>query len=252
MTALVSGVLLLLGVLGFWQAQARRQGKRAPFEHFLAEFIAPAQQAAGKARNAVTPDPDYPLTNVGLERLRAADEENRVLRKLLRLRDTTVAGAMTAEVIAREHNPWQGYITLDKGRADGVDEHMVALTPDGILGQITDVGLRTAKVLLLTDSASGIGAMTTRGKAIGVVKGDRDGRCRIAYIPGTADVLPGDVVVTSGESQLYLKGLPLGTVEEVKPDAALSSRIVIMRPAADPARVKFVLLVKYQLPNGAE
>ncbi len=252
MLALVIGLLLVLGVLSFWQARSRRAGTRAPFERFLAEFIAPAQQMAGAVRNAATPDPDYPLTPVGLERLRAAEEENRLLRKLLQLRDTTAATAFVAEVIARETNPWAGYLTLDKGSVDGVEPRMAVLTPDGVLGQITEVNLHTAKVLLLTDGASGIGAVTPRGKAFGVVKGDTHGRCRVAYVPGTADVLPGDTVVTSGESQVFIKGLRLGTVDDVKPDTAQSARIVIMRPAANPATAKHVLLVKYQLPNGVE
>lgn len=242
--ALVIGLLLLVGGLGYWQARARQVGKRAPFDRFLEEFLAPGQQVAGTLRNAASPDPQYtvdPLTPVGLERLRAAEEENARLRKLLELRDTTVKGAKTAEVISRE-----GYLVLNKGRAEGVETSMVVLTPDGVLGQVTAVNSHTADVLPLTDSTSGIGAVTMRGRAFGVLNGGQDGRCRMEYVAGSADIQPGDIVVTSGLSRIFPAGLPLGTVESVTNGTAVSSRIAFIAPAANPAQAEFVLLVKYQ------
>jgi hypothetical protein len=254
---LVIGVLLVLGGLGFWQARARQAQSRAPFERFLAEVLVPSQRVAGTLRNATHPDPRYaldPLSPLGTERLHALEAENQRLRALLTLRETKARTAVIAEIIARDTTPGQGYLTLDKGRAEGIEPHMVVLTPEGVLGQVIEVYSHSArsKIMPLTDDASGIGAVTTRGRAFGVLKGGKGRTCRMVYIAGTADIRPGDTVITSGLSRIYPPGLLLGTVESVEADPALSSRIASVKPAANPAQAEFVLLVTYPSPPAGQ
>lgn len=184
------------------------------------------------------------MTAVGEARLRQLEEENRELRAALALRDRLPTRAITAEVIGRSLLPWEGNLLLGIGAADGVEPHMVALTPDGVLGQVTTVTAHTAEILPLTDPQSGIAAMTERTKSPGVLKGDRDGKCQLNYLSGDADVKPGDRVLTSGLGEYFARGLPLGAISEVTNNTTLSSRIATITPTVNPATVVLVVLVK--------
>ena len=193
------------------------------------------------------PAPQYavtPLTAVGMERLRQLEEENRQLRAALGLRDRFPTRALAAEVIGRNNVPWEGNLLIGKGSADGVLPHMVAVVPDGVLGQVAEVSAHLAKIMLVTDTASGLPAMTVRTQAPGVVKGDGTGQCRLLYLDGNADVLPGDRVITSGLGLVFPRGLPIGEVTGVTSNATLSSRIAAVTPTVDPTKVEFVVLVK--------
>lgn len=248
MLLLIAGVVLLIAGLAVWQARARQRGERAPIDKLLMEVLAPSLRVAGAARDLVSrelPVETDPLTPVSLARLRQLEEENQRLRELMALRQQLPGHALAAEVIGRGSSVWQGYLQLGKGKWDGVAPKMVALAPAGVIGQVVTTTPHTAEVLPLTDRACGIGAMTTRGKACGVLKGYRNGKCALVYLSGQSDVAPGDEVVTSGLGRVYPKGLPLGIVERVEQDTALSSRIAIVTPAANPAKVEYVVVVGY-------
>jgi len=257
--ALIVVLAGLIAGLGWWQARARDHGNAAPFEKLLREFLAPSVRVAGELRNTLTPDQSFitgPLTEVNQARLRALEEENRRLRALLALRDQLPAGTLVAEVIARQREPWQGNLILDKGTLDGMAARMVAITPDGVVGEVVDVTAHTAAVIPLTDTASGIGALLERTKTPGILHGDRDGLCRLDHLPGTADVRVGELVVTSGLGSIvpklvtprpdspFVKGLPLGRVTAVIRDPAISARSAFVQPAVDLARVEMVVLIQ--------
>ncbi|HEX2949721.1 MAG TPA: rod shape-determining protein MreC [Armatimonadota bacterium] len=233
--------------LNWWQDHARRQGMRSPAERMLITILSPSIRIAGAVRNTVSPDPQYtadPLPPVGMERLQQLEYENQQLRAVLDLRQRVSGTPIAAEVIGRGINPWQGYLILDKGQAEKVEPHMIVLTPDGVLGQVATVTAHTAEVLLLTDRASGIGAMIERTRETGVLKGGQSGQCQLVYLADQAVIQAGDMVVTSGLGEFYPKGLPLGKVVSVQDDHSLSSRTAVVAPAANSSTVEMVLLTK--------
>jgi len=241
------GILLgLVGVLGWRQLLQPRAGLPAPVAQLLLECYTPVLRAGGRVYAARQPAPPAPagMTPAGAARLRALEEENRQLRGLLALRDRLPAGALAAEVTGRHAVPWLGLLTIDKGTRDGVAPRMVALAPAGVVGAVMTASSHSAQLLPLTDPACGIGAMLARTKVPGVLKGDRDGRCRLVYLPGTADVRPGDLVVTSGLGGIFPAGFPLGQVISVTSDRTLSSRAAVVQPAVELAAVTMVVLLR--------
>ncbi len=228
--------------------------------------------------------PADPLTPVGTARLRELEEENTQLRALLGLREVVKSPPLAAQILARGLTPWQGFLQAGAGSAEGVQAQMVALTPVGVLGQVNTVGEHTADIIPLTDSASGIGAKVVREVmvtpppppaianvtpapasvpaatvpsqrtlAVGVLKGYQEGACQpgecyLAYIADQADVKVGDRVVTSGLGHIFghitPAGFPLGEVTAVTRNASLASLDIVVKPAADPATVQWVALVK--------
>jgi len=66
---------------------------------------------------------------------------------------------------------------------------------------------------------------------------------RMQYVPGTADVKTGDLVVTSGIDGIYPKGFVIGTIDHADRGAGAYHEIVI-RPAVDFSRLEEVLIVR--------
>lgn len=239
-------LLLILG-LGGWQWLAHRAHRTSPIEQLTLEILSPSIRAAGKARNRLTPDkPEQtdPLTPTGLAHLRRLEAENLRLRALLALRASLPQGGMAAEIVGRNNIPWQGKLLLDKGASEGVELQMVAVTPEGVLGQVDSVTAHTATLLPLTDHGSGIGAMTERTHAPGILKGAGTNLCQLVELSGQFDVREDDTVVTSGLGEIFPKGLPLGRITSVTRNPLLTSRTAVVQPAADPVTAEMVLLVK--------
>ena len=96
---------------------------------------------------------------------------------------------------------------------------------------------------LLIDRNAAAGALIERTRVQGVVVGVGDGMLHMDYVPGTADVKTGDLVVTSGIDGIYPKGFVIGTVEHVDRGAGAYHEIVV-RPAVDFSRLEEVLVVR--------
>jgi rod shape-determining protein MreC len=148
-------------------------------------------------------------------------EEATRLREILELRPILPFSTMTARVIAREGVPWFRNLTIDKGLKDGVALNAPVLGVGGVMGRVVEVGPGAAKVQLLLDRDCGVGVRIERTRTTAVVAGQvafsdsGTSDLLMKYVPVLADVVPGDVVVTSGLDQIYPKGLVVGRVRSV-------------------------------------
>jgi rod shape-determining protein MreC len=110
--------------------------------------------------------------------------------------------------------------------------------------------LRSSKVQLLIDRNAAAGAIIERTRAQGVVVGVGDDRLRLEYVSEVADVVTGDVVVTSGIDGIYPKGFIIGSVESVERSGGAYKRITI-KPAVDFTSLEEVLVVLTPTPARA-
>ena len=113
--------------------------------------------------------------------------------------------------------------------------------------------VRSAKVQLLIDRNAAAGALIERSRAQGVVVGTGEERLRMEYVSEVADVVVGDIVVTSGIDGLYPKGFIIGRVEAVEKTGPAFKRISV-RPAVDFLSLEEVLVITTPPPvrEGAE
>ncbi len=166
-----------------------------------------------------------------LEEARLENERLKTLVGFIDARDLENE-SVGARVIARPTNSWEAVITIDRGTADGVDNGMPVLGPQGLLGQTVEVTEHSARVRLIADQRSGVAAMIQATRAEGVVWGSLAGSLRMDYVSRETTVVPGDLVLTSGMGGVYPKGLLIGEVTEIDtPENALFPRIAV-RPSA--------------------
>ena len=180
------------------------------------------------------------LYNAGREnqRLRAELDQTR-----LRLQ-TVEARAAEADELATLLQFRQSYpdtILIDRGRDSGLRVNMAVLTPDGVVGKVVEVFDSTAQVLLISDRKSGVGVELADTQVKGVLKGTGSSLCRLEYIPHEETVAVGAQLLTSGQDQLFPKGLPVGQVLSVRPGEFFQE--IVIQPAAPLSRLEQVLVL---------
>src|SRR6266487_4393565 len=157
---------------------------------------------------------DLAAAQIVAQEQQALASRARGLEKLLELRDRTSLQTTAAEIIGAATSQDFRTVTIDKGTRDGLRPDMAVISPAGVVGRIVVPSARSAKVQLLVDRNAAAGAMIQRSRAEGVVIGGGDG-LRLEYVSELSDVMPGDLVVTSGIDGIYPKGFTIGRVETV-------------------------------------
>jgi rod shape-determining protein MreC len=165
------------------------------------------------------------------------------LRQLLELKERSGLETVAAEIIAGSASPEFRTMTIDKGSSDGLEANMAVISPAGVVGRVILSSPSAAKVQLLIDRNAAAGALIERTRVQGVVTGVGDGSLRMEYVPGTADVKPGDLVVTSGIDGIYPKGFVIGTIDVADRGPGTYHEIVV-KPAVDVTRLEEVLVVR--------
>lgn len=173
------------------------------------------------------------------ERAQAQRAEN--FRQLLELRERAGVATVAAEIIAGPASIEFRDMTIDKGSQDGVVKDMAVISPAGVVGRVMLSSPRAARVQMLIDRNAAAGALIERTRAQGLVVG-QGSALRMDYVPGTADVQPGDLVVTSGIDKIYPKGFVIGTVEAIDRGPGTFHEISV-RPSVDFSRLEEVLVV---------
>ena len=156
-----------------------------------------------------------------------------------------------ADVVHVDHSSWlRTLLIYEPGRQAVVNSPVTS--PEGVVGRVILRQGAYAKVQLVIDRASGIGAMVKRTRRQGVVHGAGSEGLTLDYLPQRADVRIGDSVVTAGTDGLYPRGLPLGVVVEVSSEGELLQRIRLV-PAVDFGVLDQVfVLLRDSLPASSE
>ena len=182
--------------------------------------------------------------------------ENERLRKLLDFRTShpqykTLAGS----VISRDYGTWSNTMIIDVGSGEGVAKDMPVITPNGVVGFISDVYPHSARVQLLTDPRTSIGAIVQRpeSRVSSVVRGTGNvpTEPQFVNIAKDADILEGDTLVTSGFGAIYPKGLPLGTIVSIHQNDNDFVKYAVIRPSVDFSKLEEVLVILKSSDTGS-
>jgi rod shape-determining protein MreC len=176
-------------------------------------------------------------------------EENARLRNLLELRPGLVVHSQAAEVMFEASDPYSHKVFIDRGQASGVLLGAPVINEDGVLGQVTRLYPLNAEVTLLTDKDAAIPVLNTRSQARsaafgGVTDGGPGVSMELRFMSGHADVLPGDLLSTSGVDGIYPPGLPVAKVVSVDRRTDAGFARVLLAPVAASGGVRHVLVLE--------
>jgi len=165
----------------------------------------------------------------------ALDAENQRLKASLHWIPDPDASFVTARVVADAGGLYAKAVLLSVGPNHGVKKGEIAVDERGLVGRVTEVGARTARVLLITDLNSRIPIILETSRAHAILVGTNGARPRLLYWPEGVVPQEGERVVTSAEAHAFPANLPIGAVRyagtgapEVEP-AALLQKLEVVR-----------------------
>ena len=179
-----------------------------------------------------------------LQLMAALEAENARLRALLESTAKVGDRVLIAEIMSVDMNPFRHQIVVNKGSMDGVYVGQALIDAQGIIGQVIRDHIFSAEALLITDvdHALPVELVRNRLRTIAVGTGDLE-RLSMPFLPRNADVLEGDLLVTSGLGGTFPPGYPVGIVSNVSSDTGQPFLKITATPAAALNRIREVLLI---------
>lgn len=184
---------------------------------------------------------EYRARNMLLNEL---DRENSNLRKMLAFK-TGYFGykIMPAQIIGRSASNWFETIEINRGLSDNVSVNTAVINGEGLVGRVFEVSQFSSKVLLVTDPSSAVSVLDAATGDMGILAGNSIGPLTIKYISSNADIKVGDRMVTSGMSDIFPKGIFVGSVRSVsKKDYDIFQKVEVS-PAVNFSKLSNIFVV---------
>ncbi len=179
-------------------------------------------------------------------------KENERLREQLEFSQSISERNFPALVIGRDPNSVYSGITIDKGSVNGIKKNMPVIAVQnghvGLVGKITTVGLTTSMVMPVYDYQCNISSRIQTTRDIGLVSGggSPDTPLIMKYIKKRVleELQYGDIIVTSGENDNYLRDIPVGTISKISVLDYDTSLEIELTPVIDFSRLETVIAVE--------
>lgn len=181
--------------------------------------------------------------------------ENQRLSNLLQYKnDAKNLKLQTAKVIGKNIGDIKDTVLINIGSNAGLRENMAVVNASGLVGIIDETYPDASRVLLITSPRCKAGGIVLRAnsRVVGVVNGlaGGDAVLQMSNMARDADIVEGDIVVTSGFGGNHPGGLVIGTVSEVSLNVGGLLKQAKIVPAVDFGRLEEVMVVAdYQNPS---
>ncbi|KMZ12773.1 Rod shape-determining protein MreC [Candidatus Burkholderia humilis] len=182
--------------------------------------------------------------------------ENAHLRALLNLQSRAMPAETPAEIQYDTRDPFTQKVVIGKGAQQNIQDGAPVVTEDGVIGQVTRVFPLQSEVTLLTDKDQAVSVEISRTGLRSVIYGTPKGdTLDLRFVPISADVQAGDMLVTSGLDGVYPPGLPVAKVLRVDKQADTAFARVVCVPVAAVRGARQLLVLHYNVnvpPNPVE
>ena len=184
------------------------------------------------------------------QRFESLEHENAQLRGLTGSLPPLVSKSVLADVVNADLGRLRQRLVIDKGRGAGLFRSQSVVDATGLAGQLVSVGPWSSEVMLITDPEAAVPVEIVRSGVRTLALGTGDSaELNLPYLPATADVKPGDLIVTSGLGGVFPTGIPVGDVVDNTrdPDDLLAQ--VTARPRAHLDRSRQLLALWFDPQN---
>jgi rod shape-determining protein MreC len=247
----ISAAMIIVGKadqIAFQSLRSSAMDAAAPALRMLSHPAAALDAAADHVRRFITVYSDNIQLAEENERLLGWQQvalrlsaENAELRDLSKLVPDPASSFITARVIADSGGAYARSVMVNAGRDNGVARGQAAITGEGLVGRVAEVGSRAARVLLITDLNSRVPVVIDGTRQRAILAGDNSAQPSLRYVDTVGEIRIGDRIVTAGQGGVFPPGLPVGVV------ASLDHETARVEPYAALSRVDYVRLVDYGL-----
>lgn len=172
------------------------------------------------------------------------EHENKELRTLLNYKAEPPLSFISARVIADAGSAYIRSLIVTSGKIDGVKVGMAAMTGEGLIGRVVEVGNWTSRILLITDLNSRIPVMITGSKDQAILAGDNSLLPKLLYLPQDSNIQTGARVLTSGHGGIFPPNLPVGVVTKT------DQWETFVKPIPSLGRINQIRLIDFSLKAG--
>ena len=179
-----------------------------------------------------------------MQKFAALQAENIRLRELLDSSFEIGEKVLIAELMSVNLDPYKHQVVINKGEIHGVYTGQPLVDAEGVMGQIVHAGPYSSTAMLITDTSHAIPVQVNRNGLRSIALGSGSiNRLELPYIPNSADIQPGDLLITSGLGGRFPPGYPVATVNAVQHDPGNAFSSVVATPLAHLNRSREVLLI---------
>ncbi|MGB5425445.1 MAG: rod shape-determining protein MreC [Gammaproteobacteria bacterium] len=179
-----------------------------------------------------------------MQKFAALQAENIRLRELLDSSFEIGEKVLIAELMSVNLDPYKHQVVINKGEIHGVYTGQPLVDAEGVMGQIVHAGPYSSTAMLITDTSHAIPVQVNRNGLRSIALGSGAiNRLELPYIPNSADIQPGDLLITSGLGGRFPPGYPVATVSAVQHDPGNAFSSVVATPLAHLNRSREVLLI---------
>jgi len=180
-----------------------------------------------------------------LMKSRQALTENKKLREMLDFKQGIDYNLISAEVIGKSTIELREYITINKGKKDGITRGMSVRTDAGLAGIVVVVEDNYTLVETLNNRQVKISAKIDRTGIDGILVWGGAKDFNMLNIPRSFDVKVGDELITSNYSRKYPPGLPIGKIVKVEEDKSSLFHKIYVEPFVSFNTLEQVFVIQY-------
>ncbi len=178
--------------------------------------------------------------------LRRLRQENMELRRKIGFRDRSNWPLVPAEIVGKNLALGQNMITLDVGEEDSVTVNMPVINEEGLVGKIVATSGSFSIAMLALHRDFRATAKIKRSRIDGILAWKEGENLVLQNVWKTADIIPGDTVVTSEYSNIFPPEIMIGIIRTIGPgEGGLFSRIDV-EPRVNFASLERVFVVRYR------
>lgn len=179
----------------------------------------------------------------------ALESENDRLRQLIGLGARVRWGFVPAEAIHGRGVRDVTTMTLTAGSNAGVRRLSPVISPEGVVGTVSNVDPTMSEAMIWTHPDFRVSAMSEDGSAFGIVQAHAPSATtgylmEMRGIPFRSQLKPGQLIVSSGLGGVWPRGIPIGTVLSEISTAEGWARTYLLKPVVSPADVGAVMILK--------
>lgn len=145
------------------------------------------------------------------------------------------------------NDPFKSF-TIDKGSADGILVNCPVVTAEGLVGITVEVSEHVSTVRTILSPDLSVAAVASSSNADqGIIEGNvlssENGQTKLIHVPKKNKLKRGDLMITAGNSGLFPKDYPIGTILEIGFDSNGLSVCADIQPCVDVNRLTSVIVI---------
>ncbi len=259
------GIVITIVVLILIVIFSNKEANTSFFENVANKLVMPIQNGLTYLKNKVSGNSTFftDISNLKTENKELQEKNSKLEQSLRELENIRTENETLKEylgltekygeyktipgyVINKEISNYSKTIIINIGKEDGIEENMIVIADEGLVGHVISVAENTAKIRTIVDTSSSISCLMSSGKDSIVCKGtlDNNSELKAMYIPTDANLVQGDSVDTSGLGGIYPKGIHVGTVKKIVSTKNMTDRYALVETAVDFNKLNTVLVVK--------